>query len=70
LFQSMILVIIRTDVTNKIINDDFSRTVEATLWRVVLGPAVVVDTDKNYSMLMCNEFYLFVRYGDKCSILK
>jgi hypothetical protein len=36
---------------------------------VVVGAAEVVS-DKNYSMLMCNEFYLFVKYGDKCSILK
>ncbi len=73
----MILVIIRTDVASKAENDELSRTMEAPLWCVLVVSAVVVVvgaaevvSDKNYSMLMCNEFYLFVKYGDKCSILK
>jgi hypothetical protein len=60
------------DVTSKAINDGLSRTMEAPLC-LVLGSGVVVVVglvrevvpSKNYSMLMCNHFYLFVKDEDK-----
>jgi hypothetical protein len=60
------------DVTSKAINDGFSRTMEAPLCLVLVAGAFVVVglvrevvPSKNYSMLMCNHFYLFVKDEDK-----
>ncbi len=61
------------DVTSKPINNGLSRAMEAPLCvvagggvlDVVVGLVRVVVPSKNYSMLMCNHFYLFVKNEDK-----
>jgi len=72
------LLTIRIDVTIIAINVGLSRAIEAPLYLVVgTGALVVVEApvvvglvrvvvpSKNYSMLMCNHFYLFVKNEDK-----
>ncbi len=69
----MILLKIRMDVRSNAINDGFSPIIEAPLrgLLVVVGGLVGdVVADKNYSMLMCDDFYLFVRLEDKWCILR